>query len=191
MGKSKEMNLDLLFSWALANSRRGNWEAEQDFWALNGLREKKRVQAYQVWERGAGNAHTWDWDPEGCIQTTGWSGNTIILVERQSRLKHGVCLVAQSCLTLCDPMDCSPPGSSVHGDSPGKAWVAMPSSRGSSQPRYWTQVSHTAGEFFTIWATREALNHGITETGLRWSWITSFPRFLPTANGIPLQKQRT
>ena len=30
------------------------------------------------------------------------------------------CLVAQSCLTLCDPLDCSPPGSSVHGDSPGK-----------------------------------------------------------------------
>ena len=34
---------------------------------------------------------------------------------------HAVlCLVAQSCLTLCDPMDCSPPGSSAHGDSPGK-----------------------------------------------------------------------
>ena len=31
-----------------------------------------------------------------------------------------LCLVAQSCLTLCDPMDCSLPGSSVHGDSPGK-----------------------------------------------------------------------
>ena len=31
-----------------------------------------------------------------------------------------VCLVTQSCPTLCDPMDCSPPGSSVHGDSPGK-----------------------------------------------------------------------
>ena len=31
-----------------------------------------------------------------------------------------VCLAAQSCPTLCDPMDCSPPGSSVHGDSPGK-----------------------------------------------------------------------
>ena len=30
------------------------------------------------------------------------------------------CLAAQSCLTLCDPMDCSPPGSSVHGDSPGR-----------------------------------------------------------------------
>ena len=31
-----------------------------------------------------------------------------------------LCYIAQSCLTLCDPMDCSPPGSSVHGDSPGK-----------------------------------------------------------------------
>ena len=31
-----------------------------------------------------------------------------------------LCSVAQLCLTLCDPMDCSPPGSSVHGDSPGK-----------------------------------------------------------------------
>ena len=31
-----------------------------------------------------------------------------------------LCLVSQSCLTLCDPMDCSPPDSSVHGDSPGK-----------------------------------------------------------------------
>ena len=44
-----------------------------------------------------------------------------------------VCLPAQSCLTLCDPMDCSPPGSSVHGNSPGKntgEWDAMPSSRG-------------------------------------------------------------
>ena len=35
-------------------------------------------------------------------------------------------------------------------------WVAMPSSRGTSRPRDWTQVSHTAGRFFTIWATREA-----------------------------------
>ena len=41
-----------------------------------------------------------------------------------------LCLVAQSGPTLCDPMDCSPPGSSVHADSPGKyalEWVGMPS----------------------------------------------------------------
>ena len=48
-----------------------------------------------------------------------------------------VCLVAQSCLTLCNPMDCSPPDSSVHGILQAiiLEWVAMPFSRGSSQPR--------------------------------------------------------
>ena len=69
-----------------------------------------------------------------------------------------VCLLAQSCLTLCDPMDCSPPGSSVHGILQARILecVAMPSSRGSSQPRDQTQVSHTVSRFFFIWATREA-----------------------------------
>ena len=52
--------------------------------------------------------------------------------------EHAVlCLVTQSSLTLCDPMDCNPPGSSVHEDSPARIleWVAMTFSRGSSQPR--------------------------------------------------------
>ena len=46
-------------------------------------------------------------------------------------------LVVQWCLTLCDPMNCSPPGSSVLGIFQARIpeWVAMPSSRGSSQPR--------------------------------------------------------
>ena len=61
-----------------------------------------------------------------------------------------LCLVTQSCLTLCDPMDCSPPGSYVHRDSPGRIleWVAM-SSRGSSPPKNRTWVSFIAGGFFT------------------------------------------
>ena len=69
-----------------------------------------------------------------------------------------MCLVTQSYLTVCYRMDCSLPGSSVHGDSPARIleWVAMPSSRGSSQPRDQAQVSHSAGRFFTVWATREA-----------------------------------
>ena len=67
-------------------------------------------------------------------------------------------LVAQSCPTLCDPMGCSLLGSSVHGSSQARIleWVAVPFSRGSSWPRVWTQVSHTVGRFFTVWATREA-----------------------------------
>ena len=66
--------------------------------------------------------------------------------------------VAQSCLTLCDPVDCSPPGSSVHGILQTRIleWVAISFSRGSSQPRDWTQVSRIAGRRFNLWATREA-----------------------------------
>ena len=55
-----------------------------------------------------------------------------------------LCLGSQLCPTLCDLMDCSPPGSSVHGVLQARKleWVAMPSSRGPSQPWDQTQVSH-------------------------------------------------
>ena len=67
-------------------------------------------------------------------------------------------LVTQSCPTLYNPMDCSPPYSSAHGILQARIleWVAIPFFRGSSQPRDQTCVSCTAGRFFTIWATREA-----------------------------------
>ena len=59
--------------------------------------------------------------------------------------------------TLC-VMDYSSPGSSVHGILQARIlkWVAVPFSRGSFQPRNQTQVSCTAGRFFTDWTTREA-----------------------------------
>ena len=64
--------------------------------------------------------------------------------------------VAQSCLTLCDLMDCSLPGSSVHRIFQAKVleWVAISFSRGFSQPRDWTQVFHAAG----------------TQTLYHWGW---------------------
>jgi len=66
--------------------------------------------------------------------------------------------VAQSCLTLCDPVDCSLPGSSIHGILQARIleWVAISFSRGSSWPRKWTWVSHIVARCFTLWATREA-----------------------------------
>ena len=66
--------------------------------------------------------------------------------------------VSQSCPTLCDPMDYSLPGSSVHGILQARIleWVAISFSRRSSQPRNRTQVSCNAHRCFTIWATREA-----------------------------------
>ena len=65
-----------------------------------------------------------------------------------------LCLIAQACTTLCNPVDCSPPGSSVHGilQSRITEWVAMASSRVSSQPRDQIKVSRIAGRFFTVWA---------------------------------------
>ena len=62
----------------------------------------------------------------------------------------------QSWPTLCDPMDL--PGSSIHGILQARIleWVAISFSRGSSRPRDRTQVSHTAGRCFNLWATREA-----------------------------------
>ena len=62
--------------------------------------------------------------------------------------------VAQSCPTLCDPLDYT-----AHGILQARIleWVAVPFSRGSSQPRNRTQVSCIAGRFFTSWATREVI----------------------------------
>ena len=65
--------------------------------------------------------------------------------------------VAQSCPTLCDSLDYT-----VHGILQARIleWVAVPFSRGSSQLRDQTQVSHVRGGFFTGWPTREALGLG-------------------------------
>ena len=66
--------------------------------------------------------------------------------------------VSQSCLILCDPMDCSPLGSSVHGILQARIleWIAIPFSRVFAWPRDQTLVFCTAGRFFTGWVTREA-----------------------------------
>ena len=67
--------------------------------------------------------------------------------------------VAQSCLTLRDPVDCGLPGFSIHGILQARIleWVAISFSRGSSQPKDQTQASHIGGRRrFNLWATREA-----------------------------------
>ena len=112
--------------------------------------------------------------------------------------------VAQSCPTLCDPMDCSPAGSSICGILWARIpeWVAVPFSRGSSQPGDRTQVSRIAGGFFSATegtlvaekasatlsgpgllsfhgAHRVSIQFGIRQTWvrmlspLRTSWVTS------------------
>ena len=85
--------------------------------------------------------HAWALDPASAASVThsGWCpypswGNGI---EKKPAVKQNCCLVAQSCLIHCNPMDCSLPGFSVHGILQARIleWVAMPSSRRSSPPR--------------------------------------------------------
>ena len=82
--------------------------------------------------------------------------------------------VTLSCLTLWDPVDRSPPGSSVHGILQARIleWVAMPSFRGSSQPRNPTRVSRFTGRFFTIWAP------GKPPVDQRYSPVLGRPSFI-------------
>ena len=69
--------------------------------------------------------------------------------------------VTQSCPTLLDPKDYSPPGSSIHGIFQARIleWIAISFCRGSSQLRDQTQVSYIVDRLFTIWATRESLRY--------------------------------
>ena len=90
------------------------------------------------------------------------------------------CSASHSCPTLCNPMDCSRQASLFMEILQARIleWVAMPSSRGSSQPRDQTQVSHTVGRFFTIWATREAQEY--------WEWVA-----YPFSRGSSQPRERT
>ena len=79
------------------------------------------------------------WPPKWRLGDTSFSHGLFIFL-------FCCCLVAQSCPVLCDSMDCNPPGSSVYGISEARIleWEAIPFSRGSSQLRGQTQVSHIA-----------------------------------------------
>ena len=92
------------------------------------------------------------------MQSTSWETLGWMKHKLELRLKESESEVTQSCPTLCDPMDCSLSGSSVHGIFQARVLerIAISFSRGSSQPRNQTWVSHFAGRCFTIWATREA-----------------------------------
>ena len=94
-------------------------------------------------------------------------------------------LVIRSYPTLDHLMDCRPPGSSVHGIFQTRIleWVVILFSRGSSQPRDWTQVSCIAIRFFTIWATREA--PGLYKVGVNSILKSIGPEAITSINWFP------
>ena len=97
---------------------------------------------------------------------------------REAKLPGARMLSCFSHVQLCDPMDCNPQGSSVRGVLQARTmeWVAIPISRGSSLPRDPTQVSCTAGGFFTIWATRELMSFDLTGLSCSPSFAYSFKK---------------
>ena len=107
-------------------------------WAL-------RLRPQYLWCTGLVVA--WLWDLPG-------SGVEPVFLEWENE-------VAQSCPTLYNPMDFNLPCSSIHGLFQARVleWVAISFSRGTSQPRNRTWVSHIVGRCFTIWTTRWILNH--------------------------------
>ena len=96
------------------------------------------------------------------------------------------CEVAQSCPTLSEPMDCSLPGSSIHGIFQAKVlkWVAMPSSRGSSQSRDRTQVSHIVGGGEGIKCSWKNHKLSMRQTNLWFRWLVThaWPGFIHQLN---------
>ena len=82
-------------------------------------------------------------------------------------------LSAQSCLNLCDPMDYSPPGSSVHGISQARIleWVAISSSKGSSWPGIELVSPALTGRFFTTVAPSQVSSKGVMALPQEWSFF--------------------
>ena len=127
----------------------------------------------------------WDMDQGSAFLSPGdLMHDSSNLTLRNSGLENA-CVCAKSlqlCLTLCDPMDQSPSGSSVHGVLQARIleWVTVPSSRGSSRARARTRVSYIsciAGGFFTTSATWEA-------------WVGEYVHLYDECgegNGTPLQ----
>ena len=112
-------------------------------WFRINLVTTRHIYDESWWGGAGGSALSWAWEPDL------WCRRAM--------------LVAQLCPTLCDPMDCNPPGSTVHGIFQARIleWVSISSSRGSSPPRDRTCISCIACGFFTIWAIRD--------TGVEWS----------------------
>ena len=126
---------------------------------VNSSHEVAKVLEFQLQHQ------SFQWTPRtDLLEWTGW-------ISLQSK---GLSRVAQSCPTLCNLMDCSLLGFSVHGILQARIlkWADIPFSRGFFQPRDWTCVSCIAGRFFTIWATKELTKRGfqVYKDSLGW-WL--------------------
>ena len=140
-------SLEPLFSWQEPSGPLGRWSLSAkscQSWGISGLTMLHK-------------------SPSPISGQLDLGGSGVKFKSEKQTQRHAACVCAQSCLSLCNPMDCSPPGRSVHGDSPSKntGAVALSSPRGSSQPRNWTHVycvSCTGGQVLYHWGFQKLLS---------------------------------
>ena len=137
---------------------------ERITWAWEGRQKSSWME--KPWRVRKGATETvWGGGGKTCesMQTDCWAGLGISWWAIPQNTLHVKCEseVSRLCPTLCDPMDCSPPGFSIHEIFQARIleWVAISFSRGSSWPRDQNRSSCLAGRCFTVWATRELTLH--------------------------------
>ena len=122
--------------------------------SVHGILQAKILEWVAIpFSRGSSSSRDWTWVP--ALQADSLLSEPPgkpYFVLKWSEVKWSE--VAQSCLTLCNPVDCIPQGSSVHGILQARIleWVTISFSRGSSLPRDGTRVSHIGGRRFNLWA---------------------------------------
>ena len=141
------------YQWNRNNSQ--TWRTEQTcgFWAVG---ERGWIGSLRPRDKQAPRGRC-SWGPAQLILKVQDGRGSGAAAGKANIEKKVNVLVIQSGPTLCDPMDHSPPGFSIHGILQARIleWVAISFSGGSSPPRDWTLVSFITSRFFTLWATRE------------------------------------
>ena len=126
------------------------------------------------------------------FQTRAWASERLSLrhLPFMESIFLFVCLVTKPCPTLCDPMDCSPPGSSVHGIAQARIleWVAISLSRGSSWPRDRTHVSCIGRWILYQGASREALTSSIQQHLFHWTRVGSESQQMVSVQVVQMKK---
>ena len=130
------------------------------------------------------------WKEHETLKLSAWTWARCLVRELEYEIswcwERGV--VTKSCPTLCDPMDCSLPGSSVHGIFQARIleWVAISFSRGSSQPRDQTHDCCIGRRILCHWTTREAQER-VASDKCRWlNYFTNREKFIKNSfQGIP------
>ena len=141
-------------SWHCTGGRAGQWQGwKARYWSLDSEIKRKREINPMMFLLKNNSILLIILTPKKASRVSVWQNGHYVFMRVWQRKTEVKVKVTQSCPTLCDPMDYT-----VHGILQARIleWVAFPFSRGSSQSKDQTEVSHIADGFFTRWATRKA-----------------------------------